>query len=94
MVHYSDTIKHPLHNTRTHRHIIIFTHEGNRMISNIHVYKQPKTCELDATSRRLASVTLSALLCDVALILIFVVNVFMLCLYIRNLVTIATPHVK
>jgi hypothetical protein len=58
--------------------------------SNIHVYKQPETCELDATSQRLASIILSALLCDFALILIFLVTVFMLCLYTRNLVPIAT----
>jgi len=85
-----DTIKYPLYNITTLRHIITLTHVRNRMISNIHVYKQPETCELDATSQRLASVILSALLCDVALILIFLVKVFMLCLYTRNLVTIAT----
>lgn len=78
MVHYLDTIKYPLYYITTHRHIITLTHERNRMISNIHVYKQPETCELDATSQRLASVILSALLCDVALILTFLVKVFML----------------
>jgi hypothetical protein len=91
MVHYLDTIKYPLYYITSHRHINTLIHERNSMVINIHVYRQPETCELDATSRRLASIILSALLCDVALVLIFLVKVFMLCLYTRNLVSIATP---
>jgi hypothetical protein len=90
MVHYLDTIKHPLH-INISSHIITPTQVQKRMTSNIHVYRLPETYELDATSQRLASIALSALLCDAALILIFLFNVFMECLYTRTLVPIATP---